>query len=118
MSRVLCRILPAVALCAGAIATMSCAWAADIAGRMTGDYLQQCVSDQAACRDYTNSVLQVLDAARSLGQGRNYKGCAPSPLSLEDTGKLIEWILNRPQQATGYAADDIAMAAQALWPCK
>ncbi len=44
--------------------------------------------------------------------------CAPVPLDIEATGKLLNWILSFPQQATGYAADDIAKAAETLWPCK
>jgi len=27
-------------------------------------------------------------------------------------------MLARPQEMTGYAADDIGGAAQAIWPCK
>jgi len=39
-------------------------------------------------------------------------------LSLDDTGKLIARMLARPAELTGYAADDIGGAAQAIWPCK
>ena len=32
--------------------------------------------NQAACRDFTNNVLQIMTAAASLGQAKLYKGCA------------------------------------------
>jgi hypothetical protein len=92
--------------------------AADIAGAMTGDYLVQCQSSQTACRDFTNDMLKAVAAAPSLGNGKTYQGCAPLPLTLPQTGLLLERILSRPQEATGNAAEDIATAAQALWPCK
>ena len=92
--------------------------AEDISGAMTSNYLTRCQRDQSGCMDFTNNVLQVLAVAARLGQGKLYKGCAPLPLGPEDTGKVVQWILDRPREATGYAADDIAAAAQALWPCR
>ena len=113
------RTLPVLALIIFAFAAAPGArGAADISGAMTGDYLLQCQRNQNACQDFTNQVLQVLTAAARLGQGRIYKGCAPLPLGAVETGQLVQWILSRPQQATGYAADDIGTAAEALWPCR
>jgi hypothetical protein len=102
----------------GTVALAPSVLGADIAGRMTADYLQECQANRNACRDFTNTVLQVLTSAAYLGQKQLYKGCAPVPLDPAETGELLAWILSHPQQATGYAADDIAMAAEALWPCK
>jgi len=85
---------------------------------MTAQYLLQCQKDQNACREFTNEVLQVFKTAVELHQATVYKACAPWPLTLDDTGKLVQKILDRPQDVTGYAADDIAIAAGALWPCK
>ena len=118
MSVSLAGALRALVLCGIAVAGAFPVRAADISGAMTADYLLQCESNQDVCRDFTNNVLQVLNSAAFLGQARIYKGCAPWPLDLADTGKVLDWILAHPQQATGYAADDIALAAQALWPCR
>ena len=113
------RTLPVFALIlAAAAAVPQARGAADISGAMTGEYLAQCQRDRNACQDFTNQVLQVLTAAARLGQGKLYKGCAPVPLGPDETGQLIQWMLSRPQQATGYAADDIGTAAEALWPCR
>jgi hypothetical protein len=117
MKVLLTRTVMALALMGGAALAPS-VLAADIAGRMTADYLLQCQANQNACRDFTNNVLQVLTSAAYLGQKQLYKGCAPVPIDPAETGKLLEWILSHPQRSTGYAADDIAMAAEALWPCK
>ena len=112
------RVVPILTLAAAAVAGSAPLRAADISGAMTADFLVQCSRNQDACRDFANEVLRVLNAAASLGQARNYKGCAPYPLSLDDTGKLIALMLARPQEVSGYAADDIGNAAQALWPCR
>jgi hypothetical protein len=90
----------------------------NLAGLMTSDYLLQCQKDQNACRETTNSMLQVLSAASALGQGKFYRGCAPVPLSPEQTALLLMRVVARPQQPMGYAAEDIAAAAEALWPCR
>jgi hypothetical protein len=90
----------------------------DISAAMTGDYLVSCQRDQDACMAFTNRVLEVLTTAARLQQRQIYKGCAPIPLDIDATGQLVKWILAYPQQATGYAADDIAKAAEVLWPCK
>lgn len=89
----------------------------NLAGLMTSDYLLQCQKDLNACRETTNGMLQILSAASALGQAKFYKGCAPVPLSPEQTTQLLTRILGRPQQPMAYAADDIASAAEALWPC-
>lgn len=111
-------LLPTLAVVAAAHACAFPVRAADITSAMTADFLVQCSRNQDACREFANDVLRVLNAAVSLGQARTYKGCAPYPLSLEDTGKLIARMLARPQEMSGYAADDIGTAAQAVWPCK
>jgi len=85
---------------------------------MTAEYLLRCERNQDACMAFTNRVLEVLTTAAFFQQKTIYKGCAPTPLDIEGTGQLVKWILTYPQQATGYAADDIAKAAEALWPCK
>ena len=109
----------ALLLCAAIPAGASAAPAPeDISAAMTGDYLVRCQRNQDACMAFTNRVLEVLTAAAFFQQKQIYKGCAPVPLDIEATGMLVKWILTYPQQATGYAADDIAKAAEALWPCK
>jgi hypothetical protein len=92
--------------------------ATDIVRTMTADYLLRCQRNQDDCIAFTNRVLEVLSTAAFFQQKQIYKGCAPVPLDVELTGKLVNWILTFPQQATGYAADDIAKAAENLWPCK
>jgi hypothetical protein len=105
-------------VCTG-VASASAAPAQDnIAGAMTADYLLGCQKNQDACMAFTNRVLEILTTAAHFQQTQIYKGCAPVPLDIELTGRLVNWILAFPQQATGYAADDIAKAAEALWPCK
>jgi len=90
----------------------------DISSAMTADYLQRCQRNQDMCMAFTNRVLEVLTTAAQFQQRQIYKGCAPVPLDITATGQLVKWILTYPQQATGYAADDIAKAAEVLWPCK
>ena len=110
----------ALLMCAG-MANASAApapAASDIVGAMTADYLLRCQRSRDECIAFTNRVLEVLSTAAFFQQKQVYKGCAPVPLDVEDTGKLVKWILTFPQQATGYAADDIAKAAEAVWPCK
>jgi hypothetical protein len=41
-----------------------------------------------------------------------------NPLNADDTGNLIEQIRSIPQAAGAYASDEIARAAEYLWPCK
>ena len=115
----LTRVLPALAVLGIAAPSLAQAPAAlNISGAKTADYLQQCERDRNLCRDFTNNVLQIMTAAASLGQAKLYKGCAVLPLNADDTGKLIEQITSRPQAAGAYASDDIARAAEYLWPCK
>ena len=118
MSRSLIRILPALAVWAIAVPSLAQVPALNVSGAKTADYLQQCERDRNLCRDFTNNVLQIMTAAASLGQARLYRGCAVLPLTADDTGKLIEQIRTRPQAANAYASDDIARAAEFLWPCK
>jgi hypothetical protein len=118
MSRSPRHVLSAFAVFIFALAATHASRAADIAGAMTGDYLAQCQSSQTACRDFTNDMLKAVTASPSLGNGKTYRVCAPLPLGLPETGQLLQRILSRPQEATGNAAEDIATAAQALWPCK
>ena len=110
MKFILARIFTALVLCAGAIATTMSARAAEVTDTITANYLLQCQKDQNACQVFTNNAVRVLAQSR--------KACAPNPVSRDDTNKLVQWILTRPQQSTGHANDDIAMAASALWPCK
>jgi hypothetical protein len=117
MSRSLISIVLAVVVLGIVVPSLAQVPAANISGAKTADYLQQCERDRNMCRDFTNSVLQVMIAAASLGQAKLYKGCAVIPLSAADMGKIIEQILSRPQAAGAYASDDIARAAEALWPC-
>jgi hypothetical protein len=117
MSRSLISIVLALALWTIAGPSLAQAPALNIAGAKTADYLQQCERDRNLCRDFANNVLQVMSAAAYLGQNKLYKGCAVLPLSAADTGKIVEQILSRPQQTNAYASDDIAKAAEALWPC-
>jgi len=105
-------------LCALVPVGSSAAPAGDISSAMTAEYLLGCQRNQDNCMAFTNRVLEVLTTAAQFQQRQLYKGCAPIPLDIEATGKLVKWILTYPQQATGYAADDIAKAAEALWPCK
>ena len=105
-------------VCAGFTSASAAPAGDDISGAMTADYLLRCQKSQDACMAFTNRVLEVLTTAARFQQNQIYKGCAPVPLDIEGTGKLVMWILSYPQQATGYAADDIAKAAEALWPCK
>jgi hypothetical protein len=118
MSRSLIRILPALAFWAIAVPSLAQTLALTVSGAKTADYLQQCERDRNLCRDFANNVLQIMTAAASLGQAKLYKGCALLPLNADDTGKLVEQIRTRPQTAGAYASDDIARAAEYLWPCK
>ena len=117
MRRYFARILP-VAVLGIAVPAFAQGPALSVSGAKTADYLQQCQRDRNLCRDFTNNVLQIMTAAASLGQAKLYKGCAVLPLNADDTGKLIEQIQSRPQGAGAYASDDIARAAEFLWPCK
>jgi hypothetical protein len=102
-------------LCAGAIGAANCARAADAAPDMiTANYLLQCQKDPAACQTFTNNALRIPNSAEAVGG----KACAPLPLNRDQTNQLVQWILARPEQSTGHAADDIAMAGKAIWPCK
>src|ERR1700704_5233095 len=119
MSRSLIRILPALAVVGIAVPSLAQAPAPmNISGTKTMDYLEQCERDRNLCRDFATNVLQIMTAAASLGQAKLYKGCAVLPLNADDTGKLVEQIRARPQQTGAYASDDIARAAEYLWPCK
>jgi hypothetical protein len=118
MSRSLIRILPALAFWGIAVPSLAQTPALTVSGAKTADYLQQCERDRNLCRDFTNNVLQIMAAAASLGQAKLYKGCAVLPLNADDTGKLIERIRSIPPAAGAYASDDIAKAAEFLWPCK
>ena len=117
MSRSLIGILLALAVGTFAVPSLAQVPAANISGAKTADYLQQCERDRNMCREFANSVLQVMLAAASFGQTKLYKGCAVLPLSAADAVKIVEQIRSRPQQAGAYASDDIARAAEELWPC-
>jgi len=118
MSRSLLRIVSALAVLGSAVPAFAQVPALSVSGAKTADYLQQCERDRNVCRDFTNNVLQIMTAAATLGQAKLYRGCAVLPLNADDTGKLIEQIRTRPQAAGAYASDDIARAAEYLWPCK
>ena len=108
----------ALLLCAGMASASAAPANSDISATTTADYLLNCQSSQDSCMAFTNRVLEVLTTAAFFQQRQIYKGCAPIPLDIEATAKVVNWILTFPQQATGYAADDIAKAAETLWPCK
>ena len=109
------RTLLSLMLCASAIAPATCALAADVPPDViTANYLLQCQKDPAACQTFTNNALRIPNSPDAVG-GR---ACAPLPLNRDQTNQLVQWILARPQQSTGHAADDIAMAGKAIWPCK
>lgn len=101
-------------LCAGALASPAYAQAVDAPDMLTANYLLQCQKDQAACLAFTNNALRTPTPADAPGG----KACAPLPLNRDQTNQLVQWILARPQQSTGHAAEDIAMAGKAIWPCK
>ena len=65
----------------------------------------------------TSEVLEFFDTLPS-GQYELPKGCAPAPLDPDQIDQVVIWILSRPQLATGYAVQDIGLAAEDLWPCK
>ena len=114
------RTLLSLMVCVGAIVPATCALAADApapapaADMITANYLLQCQKDPAACQTFTNNALRIPSAPDAAG----VRTCAPMPLNRDQTNQLVQWILARPQQSTGHAADDIAMAGRALWPCK
>ena len=108
---------------AAALAVLMLAGAApfdvrEISSKKTDDLLLMCSNGGEACRDFVNGVLMSLNVAAVLAPVQAYKGCAPAPLSFEQVDELVLWLLSRPQLASGYAAQDIAIAAQDLWPCK
>ena len=108
----------------GAIAAVSLLQAAapfdarGVYSKKTEDLLLMCSNGGTPCREFVNDVLKTLNVAAVLQPVKNYKGCAPAPLSGEQVDQLVLWLLSRAQLATGYAADDIAIAAEDLWPCK
>ena len=84
----------------------------------TEDLLFMCLDGGDPCRDYINDVLKTLNVAAVIQPAKNYKGCAPAPLTREQVDQVVLWLLSRPQQSSGYAAVDIGSAAEDLWPCK
>ena len=86
--------------------------------KKTEDLLLMCGNGGEECRAFVNDVLKTLNVAAVIQPPRNYKGCAPAPLTAEQVDELVLWLLSRAQLATGYAAEDIGTAAQDLWPCK
>ena len=102
-------------LCAGAIASPAYAQTADAPDILTANYLLQCQKDPAACQTFTNNALRI---PNTVADAVGVKACAPLPLNRDQTSQLVQWILARPQQSTGHAGDDIAMAGKAIWPCK
>ena len=108
------RTFVSLMLCWGAIALMTSARAADAADTLTANYLLQCQKDPGACQTFTNNALRT---PSSVGVAIG-KVCAPLPLNRDQTNQLVQWILARPEQSTGHANDDIAMAGRAIWPCK
>lgn len=111
------RTLLTLMFCVGAIAPPTYALAADAQppDMITANYLLQCQKDPAACLAFTNNALR---APNAVADAAGIKACAPLPLNRDQTNQLVQWILARPQQSTGHAAEDIAMAGKAIWPCK
>jgi hypothetical protein len=89
-----------------------------IYAQKTVDMLLMCGNGGEECRAFINDVLKTLNVAAVIQPPANYKGCAPAPLTPEQTDQLVLWLLSRPQLSSGYAAVDIGTAAQDLWPCK
>jgi hypothetical protein len=87
------------------------------ADTITANYLLQCQKDPNACQVFTSNALR-MPAPPQPGQVGDGRICAPLPLNRDQTNQLVQWILARPQQSTGHANDDIAMAGRAIWPCK
>ena len=87
------------------------------ADTITANYLLQCQKDQNACQVFTSNALR-MPAPPGPGQTGDGRICAPLPLNRDATNQLVQWILARPQQSTGHAVDDIAMAGRAIWPCR
>ncbi len=92
--------------------------AREISGKKTDDLLLMCTNGGEPCRAFINDVLKTLNVTSVIQPVRNYKGCAPAPLTAEQVDQIVLWLLSRAQLATGYAAVDIGAAAQDLWPCK
>jgi len=90
----------------------------EIYAKKTSDMLLMCSNGGEMCRAFINDVLQTLNVAAVIQPAKNYKGCAPAPLSSEQVDQLVLWLLSRPQLSSGYAAIDIGTAAEDLWPCK
>jgi hypothetical protein len=92
--------------------------AREVYSKKTDDLLLMCGNGGQPCRDFINDVLKTLNVAAVIQPVRNYKGCAPAPLTSEQVDQVVLWLLSRAQLASGYAAEDIGTAAQDLWPCK
>jgi hypothetical protein len=90
----------------------------EIYAKKTSDMLLMCVNGGEMCRVFVNDVLKTLNVAAVIQPAKNYKGCAPAPLSSDQVDQLVLWLLSRPQLSSGYAAIDIGTAAEDLWPCK
>lgn len=90
----------------------------EVYSKKTEDLLLMCTNGGEVCRDFINDVLKTLNVAALTKPAANYKGCAPAPLSPEQTDQLVLWLLSRPSLASGYAAVDIGTAAEDIWPCK
>jgi hypothetical protein len=113
----LVRTFVSLMLCGGVIAVATPTEAADSPDTITANYLLQCQKDPNACQVFTTNALRVPGPPMP-GQSGDGKICAPLPLNRDQTNQLVQWILARPQQSTGHAAEDIAMAGRAIWPCK
>jgi len=90
----------------------------EVYSKKTDDLLFLCTNGGQACRDFINDVLKTLNVAALTTPAPYYKGCAPAPLSPEQTDQVVLWLLSRPSLSSGYAAVDIGTAAEDLWPCK
>jgi hypothetical protein len=90
----------------------------EIYTKKTDEVLILCSNGGKACADLINEVLTSLNAEAAIQPGHTYKGCAPAPLDSDQVDQVVLWILSRPQLASGYAVQDIGLAAEDLWPCK
>jgi hypothetical protein len=86
--------------------------------KKTDEVLILCSNGGPMCADFINGVLKTLNASTAIRPAGAYKGCAPAPLTGEQVDQIVLWILSRPQLASGYAVQDIGLAAEDLWPCK
>mgnify|MGYP003338836605 CR=1 FL=1 len=91
---------------------------ADVYAKKTDELLILCSNGGSACAELINGILKSLNASTAVRTSSTYKGCAPAPLDSDQIDQVVIWILSRPQLASGYAVQDVGLAAEDIWPCK